>query len=67
MNEKATELPWCERVPMLSINPHAATIDDIARLASELIDTKHALWEILEATENVTREDLRAAIRDIAR
>jgi hypothetical protein len=33
-------LPWEERVVMLSINPHAASIEDIARLAADLMDAK---------------------------
>lgn len=36
MSDKSNELPWSERVNMLSINPDAANRDDIARLASEL-------------------------------
>ncbi len=32
----SNELTWPERVNMLSINPDAATRDDVARMASEL-------------------------------
>ena len=38
-----TDLPWSELVPMLSINPAAATVGDIARLASELMAANRAL------------------------
>ena len=37
MTDKAIEeLPWSERVTMLSINPAAATRNDVARMATEL-------------------------------
>lgn len=35
-----TELPWCERVPALSIHPDMATRHDVARLAAEVMDLR---------------------------
>ncbi len=37
----ANELPWSERVTMLSFNPDAGNRDDMAKLASELL----AVWQ----------------------
>jgi len=42
-------LPWRERVPMLSINPDAATRDDVASLAEELMLANHKLARAKEA------------------
>lgn len=41
-----TELPWDEKVPMLSINPDTASPQDVARLASELMEMRQALYRI---------------------
>jgi len=40
-----SELPWNERVTMLSINPDAASRHDVARLAADLTEAKAALKE----------------------
>ena len=47
MSTPKIELPWSERVPMLSINPHAASIADIARLATELMGIRRDNYELI--------------------
>src|SRR3990167_3244185 len=37
-----SQLPWPERVAMLSINPDAATRHDVARLAADLMELMQA-------------------------
>lgn len=49
-----SNLPWSERVPMLSINPHAASVDDISRLASELMEVRHSLLKLIDLTEHTS-------------
>jgi hypothetical protein len=47
-------LPWNERVPMLSINPEAATRDDVAKLASELMEANKRIKELEQALKSDT-------------
>lgn len=39
-------LPWKERIPMLGVNPEAATIADIKRLVYEYMEARHGLYKI---------------------
>lgn len=44
----SNELPWGERVNRLSVNPDAASRDDIAKLARELMEKHKRVWELEE-------------------
>lgn len=44
-------LPWSERVAMLSIHPDAASREDVARLAAELMEAKHLLAALIAEHE----------------
>lgn len=41
----ANELPWDERITVLSVHPDAASRDDVARLAAELMECRRDLRE----------------------
>jgi hypothetical protein len=48
MNKMATELPWEEKINTFQINPHAASIEDISRMATELSDRANEAEEELK-------------------
>ena len=53
------EDPWHDRVPMLSVHPDAATRYDIVRMASELMNARHLLWQLEQkAIEPMTEEPI---------
>ena len=45
------ELPWSERITMLSIHPDAASRDHVARLASEYMEARRLLAEAVEGSD----------------
>lgn len=53
----SNKLPWSERVNMLSINPDAATRDDVARMASELSEAEMKRLLALPPKEFRRREE----------
>ena len=48
-----SKLPWNELVPMISINPDAASEGDIARLAAELMEARGLLKEVVEYSKGM--------------
>jgi hypothetical protein len=48
-DQQGTALPWKQRISMLSVNPDAATRDDVASLAEELMIANHKAARAEEA------------------
>ena len=67
----SNELPWAERVTMLSINPDAATRHDIAQMAADLTELMQASQETLQQftqkVEPISFHQLAVAVNDIRR
>ena len=53
----SNELPWDERVTMLSINPDAATREDVANMAAELVEIWGAAPDSGEGKKHPDCED----------
>ncbi len=49
-------MDWLLRIPTLSINPDMATREDVARLASELMEARHELQRLSEIVSDEDRE-----------
>ena len=52
VNPRKPHLPWEERVPMLSVNPDAATREDVARMAAELMELHQRIQRMQEGAEH---------------
>lgn len=66
-SKMGTKLPWHERVPMLSINPDAATREDVERLASERMNVWCAVIKVVKEKTNCTTvraHEIAAAVID---
>jgi len=48
------DLPWEERVTMLSVNPEAATEEDVTRMAAEMMEARRILREACIALDAVS-------------
>jgi hypothetical protein len=57
-------LPWFERVPMLSINPDAASRDDVARMAAQWMDYRRELVRLSEIVGEVDAEIIGKLLED---
>jgi len=47
------ELPWDERITVLSVHPDAASRDDVARLAAELMEARAEIQRLREMVRHM--------------
>jgi hypothetical protein len=45
------EIPWNEKINIISINPDCATRNEIARLAAELSEANDKIWQCFAAAK----------------
>lgn len=58
-------MDWSERITMLSIHPDAATRDDVAQLAAELMEANAEIERLRGKLDIITKALVRHNHRDI--
>ena len=60
-----SKINWSERVPMLSINPHAATPEDVSRLAACRMSTWSKIRDYLIDVLDMEKSQAVTAAKEI--
>lgn len=50
-------MDWLLKIPTLSIHPDAASRDDVARMATEIMELRHMLFELRSRIDQLLKED----------
>lgn len=56
---------WIDRIPMLSVNPDAATREDVARMAANLMATRHELIRLRDIVSEADVESIDQVLEDL--
>ena len=59
-----SNLPWFERAPMLSINPEAASANDVARMAAQWMAYRHELERVRDLVGEQDSEIIQSILED---
>lgn len=52
-----TKISWADRVTRFSIDPHVASAEDIAQMATELSDLRAYLTKLVRTIDNLSDDD----------